>query len=101
MTNIREAISGLNRARKISSYTMITTGISMGDEYERNPWDTSHSKEPGYRGVDPYLMDDGNLLRRELEEFNPEEALLKKQMVADDLRRQVTEKRKSICCTQR
>ena len=24
-----------------------------GDEYERNPWGTSHSKKPGYRGDDP------------------------------------------------
>ena len=30
MTNIRETFSGLNRAKTISSYTMITTEISMG-----------------------------------------------------------------------
>ena len=70
-----------------------------GDEYEHNAWGTSHYKEQGYRGDDPYLMDDGKevfLLRRELEELNQEEALLKKRTVADDLRRQVAEKRASI-----
>ena len=44
-------------------------------------------------------MDDGKevfLLRRELEELNQEEALLKKRTVADDLRRQVAEKRAPI-----
>ena len=44
-------------------------------------------------------MDDGRevfLLRRELEELNQEDALLKKRAVADDLRRQVAKNRKSI-----
>ena len=71
----------------------------FGDEYNRNPWGTSENKEPGYLGDGPLHMEENaeiSSLRQQLEQLSKEEALLKKRTEANDLRRQVAEKKKSV-----
>ena len=68
---------------------------SFGGNYDRNPWGAS---EPGYHDV-PFSLEDGaeiSSLKQQLAHLSEVEAFLKKQTEADDLRRQVAEKKKSI-----
>ena len=70
-----------------------------GGEYNRNPWGTSENKESGYLGDGTLHMEENaeiSSLRQQLEQLSKEEALLKKRTEADDLRRLVAEKKRSV-----
>ena len=71
----------------------------FGSEYNRNPWGPSENKESGYLGDGTLHMEENaeiSSLRQQLEQLSKEEALLKKRTEANDLRRQVAEKKKSV-----
>ena len=73
--------------------------MDLGREYDRHSSRASGCKDPEYFEDGPlHIGDDAEIvsLRKQLEQLSREEALLKKTTEADDLRRQVAEKKKSI-----
>ena len=70
-----------------------------GGDYNRNPWGPSENQEPAHLGDDPLHMEENaeiSSLRQQLEQLSKEENLLKKRTEANDLRRLVAEKKKSV-----
>ena len=73
------------------------TEREFSDEYDKNPWGASNMKEQSeYLGDGPLAMADEakiSSLRQQLEQFNKEEAALKKRTEVEELKRQVAEKK--------
>ena len=82
-----------------SSDSDLYVNMDLGREYDRHSSRASGCKDLEYFEEGPlHIGDDAEIvsLRQQLEQLSREEALLKKTTEADDLRRQVAEKKKSV-----